>query len=198
MRNFRYQPRHLPLHSLALVVSGVAFSVQAQESATLPAVQVRAAPTPAGSSLGLDEPSATGSRLGLTARETPASVSSLGAADMAERDLTRAQDAAVRMPGITESPSPGNGGTALVARGFGGHNSVAQMVDGTRLIVASGSISYPFSSWPLESVQVLRGPASVLYGDGAIGAAVNYVTKQPRFDKTEREAFVAAGSYGAL
>ena len=198
MRNFCYQPRHLPLHSLALAVSGVAFSVQAQESATLPAVQVRAAPTPAGSSLGLDEPSATGSRLGLTARETPASVSSLGAADMAERDLTRAQDAAVRMPGITESPSPGNGGTALVARGFGGHNSVAQMVDGTRLIVASGSISYPFSSWPLESVQVLRGPASVLYGDGAIGAAVNYVTKQPRFDKTEREAFVAAGSYGAL
>lgn len=198
MYPLRHLPQHLPLHCLALAASGWAFSVQAQESAILPTVQVRAAPTPAGSSLGLDEPSATGSRLGLSARETPASVSSLGAADMAERDLTRAQDAAVRMPGITESPSPGNGGTALAARGFGGHNSVAQMVDGTRLIVAAGTISYPFSTWPLESVQVLRGPASVLYGDGAIGAAVNYITKQPRFDKSEREAFVAAGSYGAL
>ena len=195
-------PLHLPLHLSALAVAaslGTAQAqVKAQESATLPTVQVRAEPTPAGSSLALDEPSATGSRLGLTARETPASVSSLGAADIAERALTRAQDVAVRMPGITESPAPGNGGTSLAARGFSGHNSVAQMVDGTRLIVASGTITYPFSTWPMESVQVLRGPASVLYGDGAIGAVVNYITKQPRFDKTEREAFVAAGSYGAV
>ena len=68
---------------------------------------------------------------------------------------------------LAESPkstkvyvAPGNGGTSLVARGFAGHNSVAQMVDGTRLVVASGTITYPFSAWPMESVEVLRGPAS--------------------------------------
>lgn len=148
--------------------------------------------------LNLDRPSSTGSRLGLTPRETPASVSSIGRDDIVERNLGRAQDAAIRLPGVTESPSPGNGGTSLVARGFGGHNSVAQLVDGTRLVAAAGTITYPFSTWPLESVEVLSGPASVLYGDGSIGAAINYVTKKPLFDRTEREAMLGIGTYGSL
>lgn len=165
---------------------------------TLPAVQVMGIRDVPGSTLGLDAPQEVGSRLGLTPRETPASVSIMNAQDMTDRNLTRAQDAAMRMPGITEAPAPGNGGTSLVARGFAGHNSVAQLVDGTRLVVASGTVTYPFSTWPLESVQVLRGPASVLYGDGAIGAAVNYVTKKPIWDHTQREAFLGVGSYGLV
>jgi len=114
--------------------------------AQLPPVHVMDTRTAAGSTLSLDVPNSTGSRLGLTAREAPASVSSLEAADIAERDLTRAQDVAVRMPGISEAPAPGNGGTSLVARGFVGHNSVAQLVDGTRLTVAAGTVTYPFST----------------------------------------------------
>ena len=166
--------------------------------AQLPAVQVSDTQAAAGSTLSLDVPDSTGSRLGLTARETPASVSRLEAADIAERGLTRAQDVAVRMPGISEAPAPGNGGTSLAARGFVGHNSVAQLVDGTRLTVAAGTVTYPFSTWPMESVEVLRGPASVLYGDGAIGAAVNYVTKRPSFERTQREAFLSGGSFGTV
>lgn len=191
--------RHLSPLSIAVLAS-IAPTANAQATATpsLATVQVTETQTAPGSTLSLDAPSATGSRLGLTARETPASVSSLSAADIEERNLTRAQDVAVRMPGITEAPAPGNGGTSLVARGFAGHNSVAQMVDGTRLIVASGTITYPFSTWPMESVEVLRGPASVLYGDGAIGAAVNYVTKRPSVETTQREAFFSVGSYGTV
>jgi len=178
-------------------IAGLAMHPAASRAqAALPAVEVSAGETAPGSSLGLDLPSATGSRLGLAPRETPASVSSLGSADIAERNLARAQDVAIRFPGVTEAPAPGNGGTSLVARGFAGHNSVAQLVDGTRLVVASGTVTYPFSSWPFESVEVLRGPASVLFGDGAIGAAVNYITNQPRFDRTEREAFFSLGSFG--
>ncbi|WP_228535992.1 TonB-dependent receptor [Noviherbaspirillum malthae] len=148
--------------------------------------------------LRLDVPSSAASRLDLTPREVPASVSSLEREDIVERSLHRAQDVAIRLPGVTESPAPGNGGTSLVARGFAGHNSVAQLVDGTRLIVAAGTITYPFSTWPLESVEVLSGPASVLYGDGSIGAAVNYVTKKPLFERTQREAMLGVGSYGAI
>ncbi|BEP35655.1 TonB-dependent receptor [Variovorax sp. V59] len=178
-------------------IAGLAMHpVASRAQAALPAVEVSAGETAPGSSLGLDLPNATGSRLGLAPRETPASVSSLGSADIAERNLARAQDVAIRFPGVTEAPAPGNGGTSLVARGFAGHNSVAQLVDGTRLVVASGTVTYPFSSWPFESVEVLRGPASVLFGDGAIGAAVNYITNQPRFDRTEREAFFSLGSFG--
>jgi iron complex outermembrane receptor protein len=165
---------------------------------TLAPVEVRGAYVAPGSSLGLDVPEEVGSRLGLTPRETPASISVMSSEEMADRGLTRAQDAAIRMPGITEAPAPGNGGTSLVARGFVGHNSVAQLVDGTRLVVAAGTVTYPFSTWPLESVEVLRGPASVLYGDGAIGAAVNYVTKKPIWNDTQRDAFLGVGSYGLV
>jgi len=46
----------------------------------------------------------------------------------------------------------------------------------------------------LERIEVLKGPSSVLYGQGAIGAAVNYVTKQP----TATPAYGAAVSYGSF
>lgn len=180
--------------SLALAI-GADSAAQEQSLTTVKITESRQVP---GGSLSLDERNGTGSRLGLSARETPASVSALGSADIAERSLTRAQDVAVRMPGISEAPSPGNGGTSLSVRGFGGHNSVAQLVDGTRLVVAAGTITYPFSTWPLASVEVLRGPASVLYGDGAIGAAINYVTRQPRFDRTRRDAFLGIGSFDTV
>lgn len=97
---------------------------------------------------------------------------------------------------MTDSGSPGNGGTGLSARGFSGHSSVSQMIDGTRLIVASGTQTFPTSTWPYESIEVLRGPSSVLYGEGNIGAAVNYVTKQPLRDRFQHEGFFTLGSYG--
>jgi len=184
--------------ALAAALGAPSARAQSPQGQALPAVEVTDTAVAPGSTLGLDIPSATGSRLGLAPRETPASVSSLNSADIAERGLTRAQDVAIRMPGVTESPAPGNGGTSLVARGFAGHNSVAQLVDGTRLIAAAGTITYPFSTWPLASVEVLRGPASVLFGDGAIGAAVNYITKQPLFERSEREAFFSLGSFGTV
>lgn len=192
-------PKSLPILGFGLLSLGLhPATATAADASTLPSVEVAAPRVAPGSTLSLDAPVSAGSRLGLSARETPASVSVLTSADVAERSLSRAQDVAVRMPGMSESPGPGNGGTSLVSRGFAGHNSVAQLVDGTRLVVASGTITYPFSTWPMESVEVLRGPASVLFGDGAIGAAVNYVTKRPRFGTTQREAFLSVGSFGTV
>ncbi|WP_445289307.1 TonB-dependent receptor [Variovorax atrisoli] len=186
--------------SLTLLLSSAGTFAQegSAPAVTLSTVEVNGERVSPGSSLGLDSEQEVGSRLSLTLRETPASVSVMSSEDIADRNLTRAQDAAVRMPGITESPAPGNGGTALVARGFVGHNSVVQLVDGMRQAVAAGTVTYPFSTWPLASVEVLRGPASVLYGDGAIGAAVNYVTRKPAWDRSHREAFLTAGSHGLL
>ncbi len=188
----------LKLSAVCVAVGALILSLGASaqtNTSTLPVVSV------SGSSqngLSLNTPSSTGSRLGLTPMDTPASVSSLSADDIAERNLTRAQDVAIQLPGLSQSPEPGNGGTSLSARGFAGHSSVAQMIDGTRLVVAFGTVTYPFSTWPLESVDVLSGPASVLYGDGAIGAAVNYVSKRPLFDRSEREAFLSYGSFNTV
>lgn len=178
----------------SLIVSLHAFA----QTADLPTVRVIDTVQAPNSSLGLNVPSATGSRLGLTSRETPASVTSIGSADLEERNITRVQDAVKRMPGFTDSASAGNGGTGLTARGFSGHNSVAQMIDGTRLVVGSGTVTFPFSTWPYESIEALRGPASVLYGNGSIGAAVNYITRQALRSRTEHEAFLTVGSHGTV
>ena len=46
-----------------------------------------------------------------------------------------------------------------------------------------------------ERIQYLRGPASVLYGEGSPGGMVNLVTKQPKAD-SQHEISASVGNYG--
>ena len=41
----------------------------------------------------------------------------------------------------------------------------------------------------LESVEILKGPASLLSGEGATGGAINFVNKQPTSGPVQNEAF---------
>lgn len=143
--------------------------------------------------LRLDQPTEGASRLGLSAMELPASVFILDG-DLIRRwgDATL-NEAISRATGVSISASPGNGGSAIAARGFSGHGSVMQLYNGSRLYVGSGTLSFPFDPWSVERVEVLQGPASVLYGEGAIGGAVNVVSKQPS-DHASSEGRVAFGS----
>jgi len=136
----------------------------------------------------------TGSRLGLTVLETPASVTDLSGAEIRARGDISIVDAVTRAPGITSVADPGNGGTALSARGFSGQGSVLQLVDGVRLFPTAGSVTFPTDPWTVERIEVLSGPASVLYGQGALGGAVNVITRQPNMDRTVFDAEVGYGS----
>ncbi len=53
------------------------------------------------------------------------------------------------------------------------------MRDGIRQNTASQS-SRPLDSFLFERIEVLKGPASLLYGEGAVGGAINYVSKIAR------------------
>lgn len=144
--------------------------------------------------LNLTKPSSSGSRLGLSPLETPASVEVISGETIRERGQTSVIDAVTQnAAGFTSSPSPGNGGTSLATRGFSGHGSVMQLYDGTRMYVGSGTVTFPFSTWTAERIEVLRGPASVLYGEGAIGGVVNVVPKKPT-DYFVNEAEIAIGT----
>jgi len=127
----------------------------------------------------LDTPNATASRLGLTPLETPASIVSLDGDTIRARGDLSIVDAQTRAPGIASVANPGNGGTALSARGFSGQGSVLQLIDGVRLFPAAGTITFPTDPWMVERIDVLSGPASVLYGQGALGGAVNVVMRKP-------------------
>jgi len=145
----------------------------------------------------MDRPNATGSRLGLTPLETPASITSL------DGDLVRARgdqsivEAETRAPGLSSVANPGNGGTALAARGFSGQGSVLQLIDGVRLFPAAGTITFPTDPWMVERIDVLSGPASVLYGQGALGGAVNVVMRKPTA-RTEGQAEIGYGAQDSV
>ncbi len=144
--------------------------------------------------LNLDTPASTGSRLGLSPLETPASVEVISGETIRERGQQSVNDAVTQnATGFTNAGEPGNGGTSLTVRGFSGQNSVMRLYDGTRLYMGNGTITFPFDTWNAERIEVLRGPASVMYGEGAIGGVVNVVPKRPT-DYFTHEAEVAYGT----
>jgi iron complex outermembrane receptor protein len=179
----------------ALAASG-AFAADAEPPAArddaqhhaLPAVRVSAAAELAAAPL--STPLQTGSRLGLASLDTPASVETIRADQIVARGDRTVLEAVTRAAGFANDAAPGNGGTSLSVRGFSGSESVMTLYDGVRLYPGAGSVTFPFDAWSAERIEVLRGPASVLYGEGAIGGVVNVVPKAPR---RTRETTVAAG-----
>ncbi|MCK1755761.1 TonB-dependent siderophore receptor [Bradyrhizobium sp. 137] len=140
-----------------------------------PTGPVFAAPT-----LNLTGASTAGSRLGLTRLQTPASVEVISAETIAERGQQNILDAVTQnATGFTASPAPGNGGVSFNTRGFTGLGSVMTLYDGTQLYIGAGTVAFPFDTWSTERIEVLRGPASVMYGAGAVGGAINVVSKLP-------------------
>jgi iron complex outermembrane receptor protein len=149
----------------------------------------------------------TGSNLDLSRLETPASVDVITREQIVARGDTSLLDAITRAPGISAMPHPGNGGSAVAARGFTDSLSVMRLYDGMRQYGGAG-LTFPFDTWAIDRIEVLRGPASVIYGDGAIGAVINAVPKKPTRGAihtelqaamgTERSRRFAIGSGGAI
>lgn len=175
----------------ALLVGGVAMA--SESHVDLPAVTVQAHAAEEGES-DLHTPTTSGSRLELSALQTPASTSSLSGAEVRGRNNLTVQEAVTRTPGISSIGSPGNGGTALSARGFTGHSATMQLYDGTRQYVGAGTVTFPVDTWSVARIDVLRGPASVLYGEGATGAVINVVPKKPFAGEIRNQLRLGYGS----
>ena len=146
------------------------------------------------SALGLNQNNNAGSRLGLSLLELPASAELIDHTEIAIKGDFSGLSAVTRATGIASSASPGNGGTAISARGFNGHSSVVYAYDGIRLYVGAGTVSFPADTWTVDRVEVLRGPGSVTNGVGATGATINYVPKKPNEEKYEHQVVVTGGS----
>lgn len=92
------------------------------------------------------------------------------------------------------------GGMSL--RGVGGSPTTGLLVliDGHPQYM--GLMGHPiadaYQSMLAERVEVLRGPASVLYGSNAMGGVVNIVTRKQQEDGVNTGIHIGAGSYGTL
>lgn len=144
--------------------------------------------------LSLQTENTAANRLGMTILETPASIEIIDQESIAEKGDYSSLSAITRATGFSSSAGPGNGGTAVSARGFSGHSSVAYTYDGSRLYIGAGTVSFPADTWTFERVEVLRGPGSVINGIGAIGATVNYIPKKPSLASPQSEIDLTLGS----
>jgi iron complex outermembrane receptor protein len=144
--------------------------------------------------LGLSETSSgTGSRLDLSPLQTPASIEVLAGDVIRQRGDPSIVESVARAAGITSEATPGDGGTALSTRGFVGHSSVMYLLDGARLFVGAGTVTFPFDPWSVDRIEVLHGPASVMYGQGAIGGVINIVSRRPNTGQQEAQVELAFG-----
>lgn len=144
------------------------------------------------SGLHLEESSGTASRLGLSVRETPASVEILQQDTMQQRGARTFSEALRGMAGLSGGGPPSSP-TTLSTRGF---TSLMYLYDGVRSSGA-GVTNRVQDTWNYERIEVLKGPASVLDGEGAIGGVVNFVTKRPDRSNPNKHALLSYGSYGS-
>ncbi|MFO0254706.1 MAG: TonB-dependent receptor [Betaproteobacteria bacterium] len=124
--------------------------------------------------VGLERKTTSGSRLGLTVKETPASVYVIDSEQMERRGIATTQEALWLAPGITTSSAPGSAGQVFY-RGFNA-TSLTQMFNGIT-VQYDAIAARPVDSWIYDRVEVVGGPSSYLFGSGAVGGSINYITK---------------------
>jgi iron complex outermembrane receptor protein len=156
----------------SLLATASAFAQLATPS--LPQIEVTDTVVAPNGRLNLDTPAETGSRLGLTVRETPATVTVVNRATIDARGAQDTQEILRSVPGITAQNAPGSVGVSY--RGFGS-GSISQMFNGIN--VQYSIAARPVDSWIYDRVEVIGGPSSFLFGSGAVGGSINYITKLP-------------------
>ncbi|HNY31220.1 MAG TPA: TonB-dependent receptor [Fibrobacteria bacterium] len=110
--------------------------------------------------------------------ETPRSVTVISADDLRERDARTIAQTLNMVPGVFTNGSNGSGGYHYKARGYHMPPSV-YLVDGFQGVRAGGD--YSPSTFGIERVVFLRGPAGLAYGAMSVpGGMVNMVTKAPQ------------------
>lgn len=145
--------------------------------------------------LKLDTRTQTGSRLALTIRETPATVETLTQADLQIQGLRTAREAFNAVVGAVSGNVPGN--PAVVSlRGFSG-GAVSILQDGVR-ISTSTVVQRDTNTWHFDRIEVIKGPASVLYGEGALAGVINKVTRKPSLEGDHLDGRLAYGSFNTL
>ncbi|MGE7206475.1 TonB-dependent receptor [Sphingomonas sp. NPDC019816] len=144
---------------------------------------------------GLDAPTGAGSRLPLSIRETPATVEVLNQQDLQQRGLRTTREAFGGVVGAIAGNVPGN--PAVVSlRGFAG-NAISILQDGVR-ISTSTVIQRDTNVWHYDRIEVLKGPASVLYGEGALAGVINKVTRKPVPGERALDLLISGGSFGTV
>jgi iron complex outermembrane receptor protein len=129
------------------------------------------------------------SKSGIPLLETPQSVQVVTKAQLEVQKPQTVRQAIAYSAGVTTPDSPDNRLDNFLVRGF----QVDQYYNGLKL--QQGTWSTPkVDPFFLDNIEVLQGPASVLYGQGSPGGILNLVGKKPT-DEPLHEIQLQSGSY---
>lgn len=162
-------------------------------AATLPLVTVRAdAADLSGNANGVVPLRAGGSKTSTPLIDVPQTINIVTRDQMDEQNVQSVMQALQYTPGVVSQ----YGETDLrydwlAVRGF----VPLRYLDGLRLPYGARGYSQPrIDPYALESIEVLKGPASVLYGQSSPGGLLNMVSKLPQA-QTSREVVLQTGSH---
>lgn len=210
-------PRHLPfLAAMAIAPGAPGLAQDRPPSAIDPArPSAEAVPGPAvpqatpgavaPSDMQLSPVVTTATRGPRRADDVPATVTVIDREQLDQRDAVAPRDVVRYEPGVSVGNQPGRtGSTNYVIRGIG-DNRVRIQVDGVRVPdfpssnLGAGTYTRDFIDLDtVKRIEIVRGPASALYGSDAVGGVVSYVTKDPAdyLDATGRDDYASlTGGY---
>lgn len=165
--------------------------------------------------LSVGEAVVTGTRGAADVRHLPMTVTTVGRGTIEEnRETSLLPLLTEQVPGFFSTSrgllgygvSDGAAGQ-MSLRGIGGPAQAGVPTTGMLVLVDGhpqymGLFGHPIAdaaqSMLAERVEVVRGPASVLYGSNAMGGVVNIVTRRMATDGVHTQANVGAGSYGTV
>lgn len=194
--------RFLAGTALALCAAAPIGAARAQESGTTQLEEINVEGRGRGQGETAESPvdgyvarrSATGSKSDTPLVETPQSISIVTRDEIQDRGATTLQDAVSYTPGVASFAS----GRSLaldefLVRGFDTANgNLGQLRDGMKLqanVYDAGQEAYG-----LERIEILKGPASILYGQLGPGGVINSISKRPSFEPIG-EINVTGGSF---
>ena len=156
----------------------------------------------------IDEVVVTGTRFQTDIRHLPMTVSVVNRQKLVENQRTNILPTlSEQVPGLFVSSRGmmgyglNNGAGAISLRGIAaGSGQLLVLIDGHPQYqgIYGHPIGDAYQTMMAERVEVLRGPASVLYGSNAMGGVVNIVTQGMHTDGVRTNLHVGAGSYGTF
>ena len=160
-------------------------------------------------SLSLQEVVVTGTRNATDVRHLPYTVNVISRETLTEQQQTSVLPTVMQqVPGlfVTSRSMMGYGVSTGAAGGLslrgvtGGAGQLLVLIDGHPQYngVYGHPISDSYQALMAERVEVLRGPASVLYGSNAMGGVLNIVTRSMHEDGVKTHINLGAGSYGTV
>ncbi|MCP3407068.1 TonB-dependent receptor domain-containing protein [Bradyrhizobium sp. CCGB01] len=153
----------------------------AAAAASKPVVPAATAQTP----LNTNVVAESASRLGLTVHEIPATVEVISSETMREQGYRTVSETAQGAVGVTSGDNPAEP-AAFSMRGFT-NSQINTLYNGIK-IGPQNMTSRITDTANLEAVEFVKGPASVMSGEGAAGGAINFVTKAPHTGPVRNEA----------